>query len=465
MKKYLLIIYIHTFCLVALWGAKPGDTIAGMVSEFDSLSSDRKSELIVDGQLAHAAYSDGKIPDGYRAATTAEFNKYIGSVSDIVYTPILGQFYSKGFWTGSGLAGSLLVNKETGEVVLSFRGTESFLGWDAINDFTQGIGYTPEQYDEASEMLANLIRNTETSQTKIKVVGHSLGGGLATYATLHNNTERVTTTTFNPAGIHPYNIIGSNLNKAANKITNIRITNDPVSVTGLLIGNTYEVSNLFDSYIDGTFDKIWSSGNSHRLRTVMAYMELSYKKSLQNEQQDSESSDMTSYPESDTSDNNVVTPDNSNEKDDISSGNNVSSGGDVPSGDLTRYPENSVSGDRVVVDQTGSDNSNNTPSGDDVSSVLTDTQIDWGSNSNNSSSMIGTVVEKIKDNSPVVEPNIPHYRILWMFSGENWGDVAGAVVENAFDIFKNGNFSSIANKISDEMGFKEMKEALRSIGD
>lgn len=124
------------------------------------------------------------------------------------------------------------------------------------------------------------------------------------------------------------------------------------------------------------------------------------------------------------------------------------------------------SGDLVVtVNDSSSNNLTSTPSGDNVFADSENTPIAWEHNSDDATPAIGNVLVEIKDNSPVVGPNIPHYRILWLFSGENWGDVAGSVVENAIDLFKSGNFSDIGKTISEEMGFEEMKTALQSIGD
>lgn len=458
MKKYLLIIFIYIFCLFPLLGAKPGDTIGGAVAGFDSLSYEKQSDLIVDGQLAHAAYSDGVIPSGYRAATRAEFNKYIGLTSqkNLSYNSQTGHFQTVGVSSDNGLAGSLLINENDGSIVVVFRGSEASVD-DWTTNVSQGVGGVPEQYSEASEILTRVIQNTTESKQSIKVVGHSLGGGLATYATLNNDTSRVTTTTFNAAGIYPTNINNANLRMAADKITNIRIANDPVSAhTGLLIGTTYEVDNLFEQYVGNAFDKIWSSGNSHKIGTTILYMKSAAQKTLlkdsnKNDSQDSNGDSVSSQPDNNPNGDNVVSNDNNG-------GDNSSN---TPSGDSV------VNGDEP---QSGSGNSNNTLSGDDVSSGTTDTQIDWEHNSDDDTPAIGNVLEKIKENSPIVGPNIPHYRVLWIFAGENWADAVKAAGKGIGDLISNikeGNISisSISDSISDEMGFKDMKAALESIGD
>jgi len=156
-------------------------------------------------------------------------------------------------------------------------------------------------------------------------------------------------------------------------------------------------------------------------------------------------------------------PDNNPNGDNVVSNDN--NGGDNSS--------NTPSGDSVVngdEPQSGSGNSNNTPSGDDVSSGFTDTPIDWEHNSDDDTPAIGNVLEKIKENSPIAGPNIPHYRVLWIFAGENWADAIKAAGEGIGDLISNikeGNISitSISDSISDEMGFKDMKAALESIGD
>ena len=223
----------------------------------------------------------------------------------------------------------------------------------------------------------------------------------------------------------------------------------------MLIGTTYEVDNLFEQYVGNAFDKIWSSGNSHKIGTTILYMKSAAQKTLlkdsnKNDSQDS-NGDNVSSPENDPAGDNVVSGDN-----------NDDSGSDA-----------TPSGDSVVnanEPQSGSGNSNNTPSGDDVSSGFTDTPIDWEHNSDDDTPAIGNVLEKIKENSPIVGPNIPHYRVLWIFAGENWADAIKAAGEGIGDLISNikeGNISitSISDSISDEMGFKDMKAALESIGD
>lgn len=170
-----------------------------------------------------------------------------------------------------------------------------------------------------------------------------------------------------------------------------------------------------------------------------------------NDNNDTPTGDNVSNPDNDPDGDNVVSGDNND-------GDNSSN---TPSGDSV------VNGDEP---QSGSGNSNNTPSGDDVSSGFTDTPIDWEHNSDDDTPAIGNVLEKIKENSPIVGPNIPHYRVLWIFAGENWADAIKAAGKGIGDLISNikeGNISitSISDSISDEMGFKDMKAALESIGD
>jgi RHS repeat-associated protein len=88
----------------------------------------------------------------------------------------------------SGLFAAVYRGPE-GKEIISFRGTEDWADWKA--NFAQGTGFVAEQYDQVHRM-PNMYPGAE-------VVGHSLGGGLASYFGVKNQR---TTTTFNSAGLH-----------------------------------------------------------------------------------------------------------------------------------------------------------------------------------------------------------------------------------------------------------------------
>lgn len=147
----------------------------------------------------------------------------------------------------------------------------------------------------------------------------------------------------------------------------------------------------------------------------------------------------------------------------------------TPSGDEVVYSDNNNDdglgatpfGDSVINNYEQSDENNfcSIPSDEDVFSNIAAVEIDWEYNSEDLPTL-GNAWEETKDNSFIVLPNIPHYRMLWLFSGENLGDVASSVVDSVKNLFDDDvDFSKIGDRISDDMGFKDMKAAFESIGD
>ena len=78
-----------------------------------------------------------------------------------------------------------------GKTVLAFAGTDSLL--DAAVDISQALGGLPAQYRQALSL-------TNSSRSKVGdnliLAGHSLGGGLAAYSSVHT---KLRTYTVNPA--------------------------------------------------------------------------------------------------------------------------------------------------------------------------------------------------------------------------------------------------------------------------
>lgn len=126
------------------------------------------------------------------------------SASDIAYDGEVGEVYQYpdgSYWrvdevkTGdSGFRGVVLrrvvPDGEGGyvddpgdnRVVLAFAGTN---GADDINDnILQGVGLTPSQYDEAEAMTNEVNAEAQQNGETLILTGHSLGGGLAAYASI-----------------------------------------------------------------------------------------------------------------------------------------------------------------------------------------------------------------------------------------------------------------------------------------
>ena len=158
------------------------------------------------------------------------------------YSPISCDSIDKGLWTrktpaqlgissdlleDGSYSATVLVNNITGEVVLSFRGTDDFTG-DIYNDVVQGIGITTNQYKKAIELAREL--DFIYPNKPITVTGHSLGGGLATAAALELGTDAIV---FNAAGLHPNvaanNGLGTAYNNANDNITNVTVDGEALT--------------------------------------------------------------------------------------------------------------------------------------------------------------------------------------------------------------------------------------------
>lgn len=103
--------------------------------------------------------------------------------------------------------------------VLSFRGTDPNalieFSKDAIVDMVQALfGVFDAQYSQATEVTNNVLTNfiipLEKHGAKLYLTGHSLGGGLASYAhvTVSNNSNIVATYIYNAAGINKLKLSG-----------------------------------------------------------------------------------------------------------------------------------------------------------------------------------------------------------------------------------------------------------------
>lgn len=93
----------------------------------------------------------------------------------------------------SGFQSALYERQSDGTVFVSIAGTQDAVDW--INNGLQGVGIIPPQYLQAAELVAAA---REKYGDRVVVVGHSLGGGLASFAGLLNGAR---TMTFNAAGL------------------------------------------------------------------------------------------------------------------------------------------------------------------------------------------------------------------------------------------------------------------------
>ncbi len=119
----------------------------------------------------------------------------------------------------SGYRSRLYRNKTTNEYVLAFAGTDDLIDW--IANVLQGGGYPSLQYQQALNEAEIVIRRYIPDGCRLRITGHSLGGGMGTAVALCHGLEAIT---YNPAGVHENTIIAGCgsldcLNKADELIT------------------------------------------------------------------------------------------------------------------------------------------------------------------------------------------------------------------------------------------------------
>lgn len=119
--------------------------------------------------------------------------------------------------TKTGFYGYVL--KEKDRVVIIYRGTNKFSKLDYNNDINIVVNRVPEQVRDA----LNLYDETKATfpNSKIDIVGHSLGGSLAQYVAIMRNVNEAVC--FAPVGIRKS--VDSFINKYGSKTSQQRIIN------------------------------------------------------------------------------------------------------------------------------------------------------------------------------------------------------------------------------------------------
>ncbi|MBO2013000.1 type VI secretion system tube protein TssD [Hymenobacter negativus] len=115
------------------------------------------------------------------------------------------------------------------KLVLAFAGTEDKK--DIMADLRQGIGLEDKQYNQAMRLAKTLVSGTDPLD--VETTGHSLGGGLASAATVVTGTKGYT---FNAAGLHintikraPYEVSRATMQEQGSLIDAYRSTSDPLN--------------------------------------------------------------------------------------------------------------------------------------------------------------------------------------------------------------------------------------------
>jgi len=170
---------------------------------------DTLTEKRAMAQLSQCAYRAGVCDTDYRAVSAAA-----------VYLEDR-DFHNAGF------DAELYHDWRNDRYVVAFRGTDNVGDdWDA--NFRQGRGERARQYDLAVQLADKLQR--AIPGTEVVFTGHSLGGGLASAASLQASS---TATVFNAAALHPDTAqaygFEDRFADARNSIDVVRTYSDPIS--------------------------------------------------------------------------------------------------------------------------------------------------------------------------------------------------------------------------------------------
>lgn len=99
----------------------------------------------------------------------------------------------------SGFRSALYAHEESGRYVLAFAGTDPIEHGDHVNNINQALSLSSIQYTQAVSLAVDVKESLhDFTGTKLTLVGHSLGGGLASAAAIASASRAVT---FNAAGL------------------------------------------------------------------------------------------------------------------------------------------------------------------------------------------------------------------------------------------------------------------------
>ena len=167
-------------------------------ARFVDLGMVRKRRILRMAKCVASAYAGEKIPDGFRCQTS-EWCKSVMFASSVLndwcYSDN-GRIVFK-----SGLAVRIMRDESSNELVIAFPGVED------LNDVAVALdamlfGDDMRQLDEATEIVRAI---SVAHDGKTVLVGHSLGGLLAAYATISQESNYIECYLFNPIGI-PWNL-------------------------------------------------------------------------------------------------------------------------------------------------------------------------------------------------------------------------------------------------------------------
>jgi filamentous hemagglutinin family protein len=173
----------------------------------------------------------------------------------------------------SGFSATLY--KKEGKYVLAFRGTEGVNFPDLATDLNQILGFKSGGQYEFAKLIGDLVTQ-KYGNNNVTFTGHSLGGGLAQYASA-TSVSHPNTVTFNAAGIGGTSAL---LLKPRAEIINMKVDGEPVSVFGKQLGGqtfiyASELNNLtsFESFgnlglYKLLYDHVGTGGAEISIRTL-----------------------------------------------------------------------------------------------------------------------------------------------------------------------------------------------------
>lgn len=153
------------------------------------------------------------------------------------------------------------------EYVLAFAGTNDFN--DILQDISQllGTGAVPQYGNavSAGRQFASLYEGYEKT-----IVGHSLGGGLATAASLATGVPAIT---FNPAAMTELteNQLGIQ-NIISTKVTNYIVAGEPLSVLQTIHGMRLPGITNYIIVHNSSSNPFSNSYNSHKISTIKYHL-------------------------------------------------------------------------------------------------------------------------------------------------------------------------------------------------
>ena len=142
------------------------------------------------------------------------------------------------FELAKGLKGFVGFDERFNCYVLSLRGTNN--AYNVLTDIHQALFGADITYLMSVGILGNLV--AQHKEANICVVGHSLGGGLAQYATLAIDSPNINTCCYNSAGLSKQSIAqlkNQQLNNSV--IEHLHIENDIVFKIGNQLGSYFSI--------------------------------------------------------------------------------------------------------------------------------------------------------------------------------------------------------------------------------